>query len=193
MIKEYKKGQASQLSAHFKSTEFDCKCSTTHYTRISEELIEKLEKLHTALKCSKIIVTSGYRCSARDKRVGGSGSGKHTQGLACDVICYKPNGETYPSSVVCCCAQDIGFNGIANINRNNTAVHLDVASRKWYGDEVHTTTKSITADFYKYYNLKKSDVYPTEQKNYEAIGKAFETALKDIKNLDSVKKLLDLI
>ncbi|WP_455124873.1 D-Ala-D-Ala carboxypeptidase family metallohydrolase [Ruminococcus sp.] len=53
-------------------SEFRCKCGKEHETLNSPELIEKLEKLFTALNCSKIIVTSGYRCEQHDKNVGGT-------------------------------------------------------------------------------------------------------------------------
>ncbi len=190
MIEIYASNNKTQLSPHFNVKEFKCKCGANHEIKISEELIDKLEKLYSKLKCSKIIITSGYRCPTHDKNVGGSGNGQHTKGTASDVNCYDKNGKLIPSSKICCVAQDVGFNGIANINTNKIAVHLDVSSRKWYGDETITTTKSITNDFYDYYNLSKSDVYGS---NYEEIGQAFEKALKDIKNLDSVKKLLDLV
>ncbi len=80
MIKKYESGDKSQLSPHFNVQEFRCKCGKEHEILIAEELVDKLEKLYSALNCSKIIVTSGYRCTAHDKAVGGSGTGQHTKG-----------------------------------------------------------------------------------------------------------------
>lgn len=57
--------------------------------------------------------------------------------------------------------QDIGFGGIANIDSTYTATHVDTRTTNfWKGDEVKTTAYSVTDDFYKYYGLGKSDVYP---------------------------------
>lgn len=154
-VKTYKYNNSSKVTEHFKVSEFRCKCGATHDTLISQELVDRLEKLRTNLNCSKIIINSGYRCSKHDKNVGGSGSGQHTTGKAVDVVCYDSSGKTISSKRVCCVAQDIGFNGIANIDKTYTATHLDVASRKWYGDETITTSKSVTDDFYKYYGYAK--------------------------------------
>ena len=71
-----------QLSPHFCAREFRCKCSSPHTFQVSEQLISMLERLYTALDCGKIIVSSGYRCAAHDKAVGGNGAGQHTKGTA---------------------------------------------------------------------------------------------------------------
>ena len=157
MIHKY--NDASKLSAHFSAREFRCKCSKQHDYITDNILVAKLETLFNILGCDKIIITSGYRCPTHDKTVGGTGSGRHVQGSAADIMCYR-GGKVLSSKIVCCAAQDVGFNGIANINKVNTATHVDMADRKWKGDETITTSKSITDDFYKYYNLTKSDVYP---------------------------------
>lgn len=155
---EYDYDSNIQLSDHFNTTEFRCKCGMHHIIKINPQLIEKLEKLYSTLKCSKIIVTSGYRCKNHDKAVGGSGSGQHTLGTAADVICYDINGDIISSKIVSCVAQDLGFMGIGNINNNYQAIHLDVrTNNKWYGDEV-VNNNSITTNFYDYYGISKEDV-----------------------------------
>ena len=161
MVKTYPFSGGTQLSAHFNAKEFRCKCGKEHDTLISEELIDKLEQLYTALNCSKIIVTSGYRCEQHDKNVGGSGNGQHTLGNAADICCYGQDGQPISSKIVCCTAQDIGFTGIANITAAYIYTHVDVrTSSKWYGDEVHGNN-SVTTDFYKYFggeDMKGIDV-----------------------------------
>ena len=53
-----------------------------------------------------------------------------------------------------------------HIDSSYTATHVDVRqSNFWRGDEVKTTAYSVTDDFYKYYGLSKSDVYPTTTTN----------------------------
>ncbi len=163
-MKTYKSTDRTQLTEHFNVSEFKCKCGGSHDTRLDEALVQKLEQLHKALNCSKIIVNSGYRCCVHDKAVGGNGSGQHTKGTAADIVCYDKNGKKISSKVVCCAAQDLGFGGIANIDSTYTATHVDTrTSNKWFGDEVVTSAYSVCSDFYGYYKLTKSNVYGTYQ------------------------------
>ena len=98
-VKKYQFSDSTQLFPHFNVREFRCQCGGNHETLISSELIDKLEALYTALNCSKIIVTSGYRCPEHDKAVGGTSSGQHTKGTAADVCCYGQDGQPISSSV----------------------------------------------------------------------------------------------
>ena len=156
-ILTYKFDDQTQLSPHFNAREFRCQCGQPHETLIASELIDKLEALYTALNCSKIIVTSGYRCPEHDKAVGGTSSGQHTKGTAADVCCYGQDGQPISSKTICCKAQDLGFTGIANITSSYQYTHLDVrTSGKWYGDEIHGNG-TVTDDFYKYFGMEKSE------------------------------------
>ena len=161
MTKTYPYNDSTQLSAHFNVSEFRCKCGKVHDTLLADELVEKLEQLYAALDCSKIIVTSGFRCSMHDRTVGGSGTGQHTKGNAADICCYGQDVQPISSKVVCCKAQDIGFTGIANITAAYQYTHVDVRPNgKWYGDEVHGNS-TVTDDFYKYFggeDMKGIDV-----------------------------------
>ena len=156
-ILTYKFDDQTQLSPHFNAREFRCQCGKTHETLIASKLVDKLEALYTALNCSKIIVTSGYRCPEHDKAVGGTSSGQHTKGTAADVCCYRQDGQPISSKTVCCKSQDLGFTGIANITSSYQYTHLDVrTSGKWYGDEVYGNG-TVTDDFYKYFGMEKSE------------------------------------
>lgn len=161
MIKTYSFTDDTQLTPHFNAHEFKCKCGQSHDFQISDELVTKLEQLYKKLNCSKIIVTSGFRCVTHDKNVGGSGTGQHTKGNAADICCYGQDGNPISSKTVCCKAQDIGFTGIANINESYQYTHVDVRKgSKWYGDEVHGNS-SVTDDFYQYFggeDMKGIDV-----------------------------------
>ncbi len=160
MIRTYKSTDNTQLTAHFNTREFECKCGGNHNTKLDSDLVNKLEQLHKALNCSKIIVNSGYRCSTHDKNVGGNGYGQHTKGAAADIVCYDSKNRIISSKIVCCAAQDIGFGGIANIDSTYTATHVDVRTVKWFGDETNGGNYSIpSGDFYKHYDLSKTDVY----------------------------------
>ena len=83
MLKTYKSTDNTQLTTHFNIREFRCKCGGNHDTKLDSSLADKLEKLHKALNCSKIIINSGYRCATHDRNVGGSGSGQHVCGKEC--------------------------------------------------------------------------------------------------------------
>ena len=152
-ILTYKFDDQTQLSPHFNAREFRCQCGKTHETLIASKLVDKLEQLYSTLNCSKIIVTSGYRCPEHDKAVGGTSSGQHTKGTAADVCCYGQDGQPISSKTVCCKAQDLGFGGIANITSSYQYTHLDVRTGyRWLGDETKGNG-TITDDFYKYFGL----------------------------------------
>ena len=163
MIKIFKSTDKNQLTTHFNVSEFRCKCGGSHDTKLDTDLADKLEKLHTALNCSKIIINSGYRCPTHSVNVGGFATDYHTKGYAADIVCYDQSGNKISSKIVSCAAQDLGFGGIANIDSTYTATHVDTrTSNFWKGDEVVTSAYSVIDDFYKYYGLSKSDVYPTD-------------------------------
>ena len=162
-MNHYDYNDNTQLSPHFNAREFRCQCGQSHETLIASELVDKLETLYTALNCSKIIVTSGYRCPEHDKAVGGTSSGQHTKGTAADVCCYGQDGQPISSKTVCCKAQDLGFGGIANITSSYQYTHLDVRTGyRWLGDETKGNG-TITDDFYKYFGISKN-VAKTVQK-----------------------------
>lgn len=76
--------------------------------------------------------------------------GQHVLGFAADIVCYDKSNKIISSKKVCCTAQDIGFNGIANIDKNYTATHVDVRStNRWFGNEAVSggTAGSVTNDF----------------------------------------------
>lgn len=155
MIKAYSYECEDKLSPHFSAKEFRCKCGKNHEFQVSEELVSKLEQLYDTLNCTKIIVSSGFRCVSHDKAVGGNGNGQHTKGTAADICCYGQDGNPISSKIVCCKAQDIGFTGIANINATYTYTHVDVRSgSKWYGNEIKGNN-TVTSDFYTYFNIEK--------------------------------------
>ena len=155
-VNHYDYNDSTQLSPHFNAREFRCSCGKSHGTLIASKLVDKLETLYTALNCSKIIVTSGYRCPEHDKAVGGTSSGQHTKGTAADVCCYGQDGQPISSKTVCCKAQDLGFGGIANITSSYQYTHLDVRTGyRWLGDETKGNG-TITDDFYKYFGIEKA-------------------------------------
>lgn len=149
-------GITKQLSEHFNVKEFQCKCGQKHVTKINGQLVEKLERLYSALGAKKGIITSGYRCPTHDKNVGGNGNGQHTKGNACDIIFYDQDGKPISSKIVSCKAQDLGFGGIANITNEYIYTHLDVRTTGTYRGDETKGYNSVTNDFYRYYGISKS-------------------------------------
>jgi GH25 family lysozyme M1 (1,4-beta-N-acetylmuramidase) len=162
MIRTYKHGDTTQITPHFKASEFQCKCGKGHDFQLDDELVEHLEQFFVVVpelfgvKVKCINVSSGFRCVSHDKSVGGSGTGQHTLGRAADYTIILEDGSTFASWKVCIAAQEIGFRGIARINDRYT--HSDTRNGKWYGDETKGNSYCIPCkDFYTYYNIEKED------------------------------------
>lgn len=147
---------SKQISTHFHSTEFRCKCGCKKIY-IEEELVNKLEKLFSKLNASKCIISSGYRCSKHDKNVGGNGYGQHTKGTASDCVYYDKNGKIIPSKIVICVAYDSNlFRGIAKIDNNYT--HLDIRTSGYYKGDETVSNNSVWTNPYDYFKVSKEDV-----------------------------------
>ena len=150
MIKNYKYNDKTQLTKNINVSALKCKCGGTHDILIDVDHINNIQKFIDINGFNKIIVSSGYRCIKHDKRVGGSGSGPHTKGIAIDCCFYK-NGCIVPAKEICCLAQDFGFKGIGYIDKNY--VHLDNRQNGIYrGDETKGYSNNVGNDFYKYFN-----------------------------------------
>lgn len=133
-----------QITPHFNSTEFMCKCGCGQID-VDVRLVERLEILRNILGCP-IYVNSGYRCRQHDINVGGSGTGTHTYGRAVDI-----HTDCYNAKEISEYANFLGFGGIAFITNND--IHLDNRDeggyydsngnelKKWHGDE--RTNKDI--------------------------------------------------
>lgn len=175
MIKTFNYEDDIKLSKNLSSREFRCKCGTPHTYRVDTDLVVKLQSLVDIFNADKIIINSGYRCPNHDRNVGGNGNGRHTKGEAADFILYRGSSPINTKQVACK-MQDIGFNGIGNIDKSYTAIHGDVrVGYKWYGDEAVPggTNSNVTSDFYAYYKIDKSSnlikkLQTALNKNYNA-------------------------
>lgn len=77
-----------QLSKHFKSSEFACKCGCgfgLNKGDVSERLLERLEELREHFG-KPIYITSACRCERHNKNVGGAAHSQHLLGTAADII-----------------------------------------------------------------------------------------------------------
>ena len=184
-----------KLSSHIGAWELKCKCGGTHSIIVNEELIDKMEKLISAIaKVYKVSaddvhvnISSANRCKQRDIAVGGSGWGMHTLGKALDYqITVK--GKVVDSKLIACIAQEIGFNGIGRIKSTGEYIHSDVGTlaehggKKWLGDEtvVGGTSGSVINEpktYWEYYGLKRSDYFKDE--TVESFEKKLQTILNN--------------
>lgn len=134
----YNYNDRKQLSQHFNVQEFKCKCGKAHDIIIDNTLVDRLERLYKIADCSRITITSGYRCPTHSRNVGGSASDAHTVGIASDIMCYDKQGKLKNPWLVAACAEQAGFSGIGVMS---TALHVDVRNSSnyknshWFGDE----------------------------------------------------------
>ncbi|MDF7670246.1 D-Ala-D-Ala carboxypeptidase family metallohydrolase [Orbaceae bacterium ESL0721] len=73
-----------QLSPHFKSSEFACRCGCGFDT-VNPTLITVLEALRAYFGVP-IIINSGCRCQTHNRAVGGVANSQHLLGNAADVV-----------------------------------------------------------------------------------------------------------
>lgn len=142
MICTYSKAKdgARQITEHFKVREFACKDGSDTLL-VSDELVELLEKIRSHFG-KPITVTSGYRTVSHDKRVGGSGKGYHTKGMAADIVI-----SGVAPAVIALYAQSLlGDRGGVECGCYATGgyVHVDVRPGKWravkaYADRTYQT------------------------------------------------------
>lgn len=158
MVKTYslKKDGALKLSAHFRVREFAE--DGTDQVKVDEELVEQLEALHTALSCSKIIITSGYRTDSK--------TSQHALGKAADVNCWHMvDGREvrYQGREILLAAEDVGFRGIgwiAGSAASRAAVHLDTRAGAYRFDEANGDRMVKDNSWYAYFGVEKPGAEP---------------------------------
>lgn len=101
---------------YFRMEEFQCKCGCKS-NGMQASTIEKLEKAREKADIP-FSITSGYRCKAHNRAVGGKSGGAHTLGYAVDIgASVSPNRYLVVKSLL-----DAGFTRIG-IGKN--FIHAD--------------------------------------------------------------------
>jgi uncharacterized protein YcbK (DUF882 family) len=90
-----------RIAAHFKLREFQCRCCGL--VKLSPRLLQMLEGLREEARVP-LTVTSGYRCPAHNRRVGGAARSLHAEGRAADILA-APEAQKRLSAM----AKNIGF------------------------------------------------------------------------------------
>jgi uncharacterized protein YcbK (DUF882 family) len=73
------------LTKNLSRSEFRCKCGKCEFVAADHELVNVIQKAVDDLGGKRVIVTSGIRCAAHNKAVGGSPKSQHVTGLAADI------------------------------------------------------------------------------------------------------------
>lgn len=131
-VKTYKKGDTIKLSNSFRASEFACHGSgCCSVVLIDEKLVKILQQVRDHFG-QPVTITSGYRCQAHNKSVGGATASRHARGMAADIVVrgVKP-------AEVAKYAESIGVLGIGlyETNKDGHFVHVDTRTIKsfWYG------------------------------------------------------------
>jgi uncharacterized protein YcbK (DUF882 family) len=91
------------LSPHFKLFEFECRCCGR--VMLATRLVVMLEDLRAALG-RPVVITSGYRCHAHNKAIGGAPRSLHMLGRAVDIKSQAKQTELAEIKKI---AAEIGF------------------------------------------------------------------------------------
>jgi len=113
-----------RLTENFALAEFACRCCGA--VRVDPELVQKLQQLRDRIG-KPIAITSGYRCPAHNRAVGGAAQSQHMYGAAADITVKGMAPATVADH-----AEAIGFGGIG---RYSTFTHVDVRAgrARWNG------------------------------------------------------------
>lgn len=121
------------LSKNFREEEFTCKCGKCKEVpaHMKENLIllcQQLEKIR--FYTGAIIINSGVRCSAHNKRVGGVPNSQHLQGKAADIRVKNMYIEDLYNRIVELKRQEIIKIGYIQLYKTKKFVHIDIRGIK---------------------------------------------------------------
>lgn len=109
-----------KIPNYFKPTEFACKCGCGS-TTIDPRLLEMLNKARDYAGIP-FVITSGVRCKAHNKSIGGVTNSPHIGGYAADISAV----DSRSKYLIVKAALHVGFNRVG-VGKN--FVHVDVDDR----------------------------------------------------------------
>ena len=107
------------LSEHFNSSEFACKCGCGTAFTINPSLLEKLEGIRKFLN-RPIEIASGFRCPTYNVKVGGVSDSVHPDGNAADIR-IETSGDRMDVVIA------VISMGFLRIGVAKTFIHVDVS------------------------------------------------------------------
>lgn len=116
------------ISTHFGWTDLLCRCGCI----APPEILEGLKRLAPALEAIRaragtpLLVTSGYRCPARNAKIGGAPESEHLRGIAADLHPLRCTPEQLAQVIEA--MQDDGSLPPGGLGRypGKTIVHVDI-------------------------------------------------------------------
>lgn len=112
-------------SKWFRRAEFACKCGSTYCDGFPHEPEEKLVRILNDVRehfNAPVTITSGLRCDAHNRAVGGVANSKHLFGKAADIVVRGFSGEMVLAYVKALPAVNYTYH-----IPNSEAVHIDIA------------------------------------------------------------------
>lgn len=117
----------TMISEHFSTKEMACKCGKCAFIGMNPKLIDGLEALRNIVN-EPIIVNSGYRCPAYNRKVGGSKHSQHILGFAADI---RTKSDMEPHDLAALAESIYCFNnGGIGVYPYSRFVHLDVRGHR---------------------------------------------------------------
>lgn len=113
----------TEQKSYFKKSEFACKCGCGTCSP-NQKLIDMLNRIRGHLM-RPIVVNSGHRCEAHNKKVGGAVKSNHLRGDAADVKCSGMSADVFYSAVMKMWREG-KLPELAGVGRYKTFIHLDV-------------------------------------------------------------------
>ena len=123
-----KLGKGYKVRPNITLGEIQCKDGSDHVLAMDAtlDLVQKTRDFFGG----KVTINSFYRTPAHDKKQGGSGSGPHTRGWACDAVYYDKAGKAVPAKTVASLWLAWRVKGIEIIG--DSAIHCDpVRTDEW--------------------------------------------------------------
>ena len=104
-----------KITAHFDYSEFSCSCCSQ--SDMSSDFVNRLEAARV-IADTPFKITSGYRCTINNRRVGGVSTSAHLVGKAADI---SANGSIERFSII----RALLYAGFVRIGVGKSYIHVD--------------------------------------------------------------------